>query len=128
MLKSILAILLLMSINDVQAGDYMLHVYSSSPDECKYSRAVSAIDESCKKQKSWQSCAVEDVAIDLEKYLNEKPQLKIFSFAASLTNGHVIFCSKKAKSLFQNHLLSLREKIKNKHHLNDFIRMYASGL
>jgi len=128
MFKSILAILLLVIVNYAQAGDYMLYVYNSSADECKYSRTTRVIDESCKKQQSWQSCAVEDVAIDIEKYLNDEPQLKIFAVVASLTNGHVSFCSNKAKSSFQQHLLSLRGKIKNKRHLNDFIKMYASGL
>ncbi|NRA62733.1 MAG: hypothetical protein HRU25_17935 [Psychrobium sp.] len=128
MLKSIFAILLLVNVNCAEAGDYMLYVYNSSADECKYSRTARIIDKSCTKQKSWQSCTVEDVAIDIEKYLNDEPQLKIFSVAASLTNGHVSFCSNNAKLLFQQHLLSLRGKIKNKRHLNDFIEMYASGL
>jgi len=119
--------MLLVLTNITYAGDYMLYVYKASADECKYHRVAKFIDESCDNQSTWQSCAVSDVNTDIEKYLNNDTELKISTLAASVTNGHISFCSHEAKSLFQTKLLALKGKIKKRRHLDEFIKMYASN-
>jgi len=127
MFKYFLACILLVLTNITYAGDYMLYVYKTSADECKYHRVAKFIDENCDKQKPWQSCEVSLVNKDIEKYLNNDTELKISTLAASVTNGHISFCSREAKSLFQTNLLALKGKIKNERHLKEFIKMYASN-
>jgi len=126
MLKGLLLIMTLALAQEANAGDYWLYIYNSSSSECKYHRPAKFIDESCDKQSAWQSCAVSDVNRDTEKYLNNNSELKIFALAASVTNGHISFCSREAKLLFHKNLLSLNTKVQNQRHLNEFIKMYQS--
>lgn len=127
MYKSLLIVLMLICAEFSNAGDYHLFLFDRSAKECERLKHFKKSHSLCSSNASWNACSMEIYAKDIENYLNGISDFKIPAVIASTTNGHLSFCSPQAFKKFQLNLDSLKGKVKNERHLNNFIGMYGNA-
>ena len=116
----VLAILILLPLY-TKAGDYQLYITTEKTTKCE-DKELKPYVESCAGATWRPLCQADVVSTDLVSYFEGKePNVKFL--VSAFSNGHVTFCTKKAREIISRTLKEIKNNGNNARgrHLDDFM-------